>query len=387
MEIEQLQRWRLILGKEAESKLGEFGQISLNEEERLIDQALAAIYDNTSGYFDNNKTGKNGGKGGSSPMILKWLGDVRTLFSQEVVSIIQKDAIERKGLKELLFEPETMKKLTPNIQMVATLLMLKNQIPERTKETARELVRSVVEEIKRKLESSINSAVSGVLNRKEHSNIPSASSIDWKKSIEYNLKNYNNEYKKIIPERFYFFEKVRRDNNWTIILDIDQSGSMAESVIYSSVAGAIFSSIPAFRTRVVAFDTQIVDLTEQCLEDPVDMLFGIQLGGGTDINKSVAYCQEFITEPTQTIFFLITDLFEGGNSAQLLQRLEFMKESGVKVICMSALSDSGQPSYDENMARKLAKIGITAFACTPNMLPDILEQALKGGEITIPKQI
>ena len=377
---EQLQRWRLILGAQAQDSLSNMceGGVSLSEDQRLMDEALAAIYDETEGEGG----GRGAGKGTSAPRLAKWLADVRTYFTEDVVTVIQQDAIERRGMKALLFEPEMLANVQPNVQLVGTLMSLSGQIPERTKETARMVVRSVVEDIKRRLEQKVRQAVMGALNRNEHSPIPNASSIDWKWTIGRNLKNYQPQLGRIVPERVYFYSRAQRSNNWTVIVDMDQSGSMAESVVYGAVTGSIFASLPALDTRVVAFDTEVVDLTEKCGDDPVDMLFGVQLGGGTDINKSVAYCQQFITDPARTLFFLITDLMEGGNEAQLVRRIEDMVGSGVKVICLLALSDSGVPYYDERLATKLAKLGVPCFGCTPNKLPELLEGALRGYELT-----
>ena len=377
---EQLQRWRLILGAQAQDSLSNMceGGVSLSEDQRLMDEALAAIYDETEGEGG----GRGAGKGPSAPRLAKWLADVRTYFTEDVVTVIQQDAIERRGMKALLFEPEMLANVQPNVQLVGTLMSLSGQIPERTKETARMVVRSVVEDIKRRLEQKVRQAVMGALNRNEHSPIPNASSIDWKWTIGRNLKNYQPQLGRIVPERVYFYSRAQRSNNWTVIVDMDQSGSMAESVVYGAVTGSIFASLPALDTRVVAFDTEVVDLTEKCGDDPVDMLFGVQLGGGTDINKSVAYCQQFITDPARTLFFLITDLMEGGNEAQLVRRIEDMVGSGVKVICLLALSDSGVPYYDERLATKLAKLGVPCFGCTPNKLPELLEGALRGYELT-----
>src|SRR5206468_10986173 len=183
-----------------------------------------------------------------------------------------------------------------------------------------------------------------------------SSDLDWKWTIGRNLKNFQPSLGTIVPDKVYFYSRAKRSNNWTVIVDMDQSGSMAESVVYGSVTGSIFASLPALKTRVVAFDTEVVDLTEQCGADPVDMIFGVQLGGGTDINKSVAYCEKFITDPAQTIFFLISDLIEGGNQAQLVRRLKDMVESGVRVICLLALSDSGIPTFDQHVAKKLSEV-------------------------------
>jgi len=384
---EQLKRWRLILGHHAQDALDQMaggpGGCQLASEQAGMDEALAAIYDETSGAGEN--TGKRGqrsaGLGPSAPNLAKWLGDIRNYFKEDVVTVIQNDAIEKKGLTQLLFEPEMLKNIEPNPQLVGTLMSLKGRIPERTKETARIVVRAVVDKIKRLLEQKIRQAVMGALNRNDHSPLPHAPSIDWKWTIGRNLKNYQPSLGTIIPEKVYFFSRAQRSNNWTVIVDMDQSGSMAESVVYGSVTGSIFASLPALNTRVVAFDTEIVDLTEQCGNDPVDMIFGVQLGGGTDINKSVAYCEKFITDPAQTIFFLISDLIEGGNQAQLIRRLKELVESGVRVICLLALSDSGIPTFDERVAKKLSEVGVPCFGCTPNKLPELIEGVLKKQDL------
>lgn len=375
---EDLRRWRLVLGKDSQDALQGMGGCALSAGDSELDDALAAIYDDTA---DEADTQRQAGLGKSSPRLAKWLGDIRSYFKEDVVAVIQQDAIERKGLKQLLFEPEMLKNVQPNIQLVGTLMSLSGKIPERTKETARMVVAAVVEEIKKKLEQKIRQAVLGALNRKEHSPLPNANSIDWKWTIGRNLKNYNVGLKTIIPERVYFFSRAQRSNNWTVIVDMDQSGSMAASVVYGAVCGSIFASLPALDTHVVAFDTEVVDLTEKCGNDPVAMLFGVQLGGGTDINKSVAYCERFIQEPKQTLFILITDLFEGGNQAQLVRRLGEMVESGVRAICLLALSDSGVPCYDENLAKKLSAMGIPCFGCTPQHLPELLDGALRGANL------
>lgn len=380
---ELLKRWRLILGKTVQDQMDEYSALGLelNKEETMMDEALAAIYDNTEKHEGKSSQGRIAGLGPSAPNVAKWLGDIRSLFSQDVVSVIQSDAIERKGLTQLLFEPETLKNVKPDIEMVATLMSLRGKIPEKTKDTARQVVKAVVDEVKKILENDIRRAVAGVLNRREHSPIPNVSSIDWKHTINRNLKNYNKDMKTIIPERFYFFSKAKRTNNWNVILDMDQSGSMAESIIYGSILGSVIASIPALNTRIVAFDTEVVDLSQEYGNDPVDMLFGIQLGGGTDINKSVAYCQQFITEPSKTLFFLLTDLYEGGNQSGLIKRISDMHEAGVRVVVLLALSDRGRPTYDENLAKRISQIGVPCFACTPKLLPQLLEGALKGNDL------
>ena len=306
---------------------------------------------------------------------------MRALFDREIVTVIQSDAIERRGLRQLLFEPELLQNLEPDIGLASTLMTLRDQIPKRSKESVRAFIKKIVEEINRMLENDIRRAVTAALNRRAHSPLPSAAALDYKLTIERNLKNYNPDLKTILPERFFFFDRSNRTNNWTVILDIDQSGSMGESVIFSSIMACILASMNAIKTRIVAFDTSITDLTEKS-DDPVDLLYGIQLGGGTDINRSVAYCQQFIEQPAKTLFFLISDLDEGGNQASLLRRLEDMKASGVTVISLLAVSDSGSPYYSAHMAQRVSALGIPCFACTPQLLPQLLEAALKGHDLT-----
>jgi hypothetical protein len=390
---DQIRRWRLILGAAAEQNLQRAipRGFQLSDEDLLMDEALAAIYDGTpdggtGADLGGNSAGsrskaRSAGLGSSSPKLAKWLGDVRNFFPPDIVSIIQADAVERKGLTQLLFEPELLSQVKPDIGMVATLMTLRGQIPERTKETARALVREVVDDIMKRLEQDLTRAVTGALNRRQHSPLPSISGLDWATTIRKNLKHYDRERQLIIPEKVYFFDRARKSKEWTVILDIDQSGSMANSVIYASLVGSIFASMPSLDTRVVAFDTEVVDLSEQCADDPVDMLFGIQLGGGTDINKSLIYCEPFITEPKKTIFILVSDLYEGGNRTEMIRRLREMHESGVKTICLLALSDDGVPSYDESVAKKLAQYGIPCFGCTPDRLPELIEGALKGMDL------
>lgn len=382
-ELERIKRWRLILGTESNQQFAAMnGQqaVSLSEEQALMDQALAAIYNRSeSGGFGS---GRGAGNGPSNPQISRWLGDVRTLFEKDLVTVIQSDAMERCGLRQLLFEPELLEHVEPDISLASAILMLKDQIPQRSKESVRAFIAKIVEEINKLLEADIRQAVTSAVNRRMHSPIPSASAMDFPLTIRRNLKNYNPELGTIVPEHFYFFDRTTTapSKQWTIILDVDQSGSMGESVIYSSIMSCILASMAAIRTHIVAFDTKVVDLTEKC-EDPVDLLFGFQLGGGTNIDQSVAYCQKFVENPAKTLFFLITDLEEGGNRASLLRRLKELKESGVTVACLLAIADGGKPYYDAQMAERVASLSIPCFACSPQMLPTLLERALKGQDL------
>ena len=372
---ETLKRWRLILGAEAQSRLESYGGAPLSAEDLLMDSALAEIYG--SGGDSGSSGGKTAGHGRSKPQLTRWLGDLRSLFAPMEVQIIQRDAIERKGLKQLLFEPEMLETLEPDLSTAAMLLTLKDQVPKHAKEQARAYIRKIVEEINRRLEDDIRRAVTASLNRRAHSPIPSAAALDFRLTVRRNLHHYDTERKILLPEKFYFFERTSKSAARTVILDIDQSGSMGESAIYSGVMGCILAGIRAVKTHIVAFDTAVTDLTPLCT-DPVDLLYGIQLGGGTDINKSVAYCETLITEPAKTVLFLVTDLYEGGNRAALERRLADLKESGVQINVILAISDSGSPCYDSTFAGKLAGYGIPCFACPPDRLPEMLQSALNG---------
>lgn len=374
-QTEQLSRWRLILGTETEESFSGMGGGGLSREELLMDAALGAIYGGPGESFGGS--GGGGGKGPSSPLISKWLGDLRSLFDPETVAVVQNDAIERKGLKQLLLEPELLDTLEPDLNLASTLLMLKDQIPKKSKESARAFIRKIVEEINRLLENDMRRAVTAALNRRAHSPLPSAAALDFPYTIRRNLKNYNKELGAILPERVWFFDRSSRVNRWHVILDIDQSGSMGQSILYSSVMACVLASMSAVRTSVVAFDTQIMDLTPLCA-DPVDLLFGFQMGGGTDIAKSIAYCQGLVESPARTLFFLISDLDEGGNRAALLRRLEELKASGVTAVVLLAIADGGKPYYDAQTAQRVAAMDIPCFACAPEKLPELLERALTG---------
>lgn len=345
-------------------------------------QMLAGLDNSLSFIYDSAQKGAS--LDASAPYVPKnlaeWLQNIRRFFPKETVALVQKDAIERKGLKNLLFEPETMPLLEKNVELVATLLQYKHFIPDKAREMARQLVGEIVEEIRKKLENEVRQAVIGALTRNRHSVIPVYRNIDWDRTIRRNLKHYNQELKSIIPERFYFWANQLKLYEWRIIVLVDQSGSMGTSIVYSSIMGAIFASINVLKTHLIFFDTEIVDMTPN-LNDPVDILFGARLGGGTDIARAVSYAAELVENPEKTILLLITDLYEGGSQERLLRRLEGLVESHVKTLCLLALTDDGNASYDRVMAKKVAATGVHAFGCTPKKLVTIIERIMKGQRI------
>src|SRR5882724_5376457 len=336
---ERARRWRLILGADNDGT-----GVSLSGSDTAIDQALDWLYNRG----DDGDRDPRGGMGASSPKIARWLGDIRSYFPSSVVRVMQQDAMERLNLKQMLLELELLQSVEPDVHLVATLMSLKNLLPGKTRETARIVVRRVVEELERKLAAPMRQAVIGSLHRATRNRRPRHSEIDWHRTIRANLKHYQSEYKTIVPEtRIGYGRKTAALRD--IILCVDQSGSMASSVVYAGVFAAVLASLPAVRTRMVVFDTAVVDLTP-LLDDPVEVLFGTQLGGGTDINRALAYCQPLVQNPQDTIFILISDLYEGGNQQEMIQRATAMVASGVQMIALLALSDSGAPSFDHRIA-------------------------------------
>ncbi|MCM8527347.1 MAG: VWA domain-containing protein [Lentisphaeraceae bacterium] len=380
MSDELLQRWRLILGKNSQESLQNSGEASLKSEQKKLDDALGTLYENSSLPKRKKKTDAYADLSESAPNLAKWLADIREFFPEDIVSVIQKDAINRRGLDQLLYEPELLKELEPDLNLVGILMCLKEHVPEASKEAIREIVKRVVEKIKESLAEEVRRSVSGAVNRFRESHNSQLKNLNWKKTIEKNLKHWQSDSKKIVPEKVFFHSNSQKTNNWTVIVNLDQSGSMAESVIYGAVMGSIFASLPALETRVVAFDTSVVDLTEECGDDPVDMLLGIQLGGGTHINKAIQYSEQFIHTPSQTIFILISDLFEAGNENAMLNRVRNLSEAGVKFICLLSLSDSGIPFYNSNIAQQLNDFGVPCFGCSPDKIPELIRKALNGSD-------
>ncbi|MFC4113752.1 VWA domain-containing protein [Nonomuraea zeae] len=366
---ERMRRWRLVLGGGDADGTG----CGLEGMDVRMDAALAAVYD--------DRDGRQGGLGASAPRVARWLGDIRTYFPATVVQVMQKDAIEKLNLTRLLLEPEMLEAVEPDVHLVGTLLALNKVMPDQARESARALVRKVVQELERRLAQKTRAAVTGALDRSARTHRPKrVADIDWDRTIRANLKNYLPEKNTVVPSRLVGYARRQRSVQREVVLCIDQSGSMAASVVYSSVFGAVLASMRSLKTSLVVFDTSVVDLTDQ-LHDPVELLFGTQLGGGTDINRAIAYSQGLITRPANSIFILISDLYEGGVRQEMLRRVAAMTEAGVQVIVLLALSDEGAPFYDHENAAALAAMGVPAFACTPDAFPDLMAAAIERRDI------
>ena len=374
---DKLVKWRLILGKQSDLSVNdpEEGQEEspmqrLSPQQQGMDNVLDALYD----------TDRTGGLGSSSPNINRWLGDIRKYFPSSMVQVMQKDALERLNMSQMLLQPETLEAMQPDVNLVATLLALNKVMPQKTRETARIVVRKVVEDLEKRLSQSLREAIRGALNRAVRNRRPKYNEIDWNQTIRINLKNYQEDLKTVIPERL-----IGRGHKGqalrNVILLVDESGSMAASVVYSSIFGAVMASLKSVKTHFVVFDTEVVDLTND-LKDPVDLLFGTQLGGGTDIGKALTYTEGLIQSPSDTILILISDLFEGGNQSEMLRKATAIRQSGVTFITLLALSDEGRPTFDKSIASKFAALDIPSFACSPDKFPALMAAAINKQDLT-----
>ncbi len=395
---ERLRRWRLVLGGDPDGT-----GCKLGGEDAKMDAALEALYGDKGqdgqgrpgrgrGKFQYKPGGKAGkredgedgerrpSKEGSQPDIARWLGDIREYFPSSVVQVMQRDAIDRLDMKELLLEPELLDQIEPDVHLVADLISLSKVMPSKTRESARLVVRKVTEELTKRLRNPTQQAIMGKLNRAVRNYRPRLNEIDWGRTIRRNLKHYQQDYRTIIPETLIGYGRKRsalRD----IILCVDQSGSMGSSVVYSSIFGAVLASLPALKTHMVVYDTAVVDLTSE-LQDPVDLLFGTMLGGGNDGPRALRYCNGLISRPQESVFVLISDLYEtDADERKMLQQISTWQSAGVTVVVLLALSDRGAPSYKSSFASSLADLGIPAFACTPDLFPELMAAAINREDI------
>ncbi|MBL8471810.1 MAG: VWA domain-containing protein [Rhodocyclaceae bacterium] len=368
--MKPLHRWRLVLGKYAGRHLAPQG---LQGQAGRMDQALDYLYGREyrgRGLRDDGGTDAERGPGSldaSQLTLVTWLGEVRELFPRDTVEVIEKHALERYGLTGLLTDPHTLERLAPNQELLRSLLMLKNSLHGEVLQVARRIIRQVVEEIRRKLEAEVRRTLAGRLNRLRHSPLAVAQNFDPLGTLRKNLKHYDRERRRLVVEQIKFFERNTRRLPWDIILCIDQSGSMADSVIHSAVMAGILAALPAFRVKIVVFDTSIVDLSEYA-DDPVEMLMRVQLGGGTHIARAVRYCAQQVENPQRTVLVLVTDFCEGAPPGELVRAVRELAEARVKLLGLAALDSQAFPVYDRQMAERLAACGMEVAALTPQKL-------------------
>lgn len=382
---ERRRRWRLVLGAagdggdgggEGESIAAGFTAAALAGADARMDAAMAAVYD----AAPRRGRQRAGGLGSSAPSVARWLGDIRRYFPTSVVQVMQRDAIERLDLQQLILEPELLGALEPDVHLASLLVELNELLPDETRATARAIVRSIVEQLERRFGTRTRDAVDGALASAQRTHRPRPVDIDWLRTIEANLRHYLPEQRTVVPERLVGRARRRRGLQREVIVAIDQSASMSDSVVYASMFAAVLGSMSSLRTSVVAFDTAVADLTP-LLHDPVDLVFGVQLGGGTDIATAMAYCRQLVTSPADTVVVLVSDLYEGGSASLLVERMAEFVRAGATVVVLLALSDNGAPAYDHAMAASLAEVGVVSLACTPDAFPDLFAAAVEGRDV------
>jgi Mg-chelatase subunit ChlD len=370
-ESERLRRWRMVLGGGEADGTG----AGLRGDDVRVDAALGALYDRTAA--SGRGAGRSGGLSRSAPSVARWLGDIRRYFPTPVVQVLQRDAVDRLDLRQLLLEPELLGELEPDFHLVTLLVELNRALPEETRATARQVVATVLGRLEAQLADRTRQAVHGALARQNRTHRPRPADIDWARTIHANLRHWLPEQRTVVPEHLIGFGRHQRSLARDVIIAVDQSGSMAGSVVYASLFACVLARLRALRTSLVVFDTAVADLTH-LLDDPVDVVFGVQLGGGTDIGAALGYCRQLVTRPRQTVFVLISDLFEGGHPDAMRSRVAELVRDGVTVLVLLALDDEGVPAHDHHEAAALAAVGASVLACTPDAFPDVLGAALEG---------
>lgn len=371
----QLNRWRLILGSYSRNQIGFGDGASLENGISCMDleEALDFLYHREQG----EDVRRQGGTEASRLTAATWITRIRKLFPKETVEILERHALDRYGMTELLTDREVLEKLEPNQELLKTILQLKHLMKGDVLDTARRIVKQVAEEIAKKLNQDIRKSLLGKVDRNSSSPVRSIRNLDIQKTIRKNLKHYDRENNRLLLEQVYFNGRTRKYSQWRVVIAVDESGSMLDSVIHSAVMAGIFAKLPMLDTKLVIFDTQVVDLSSH-LEDPVATLMSIQLGGGTFITGALQYCETLIDHPHRTMVVLVSDLCEGGSVSALLGVSRGIIESGAKLICLTALDMEANPVYDRHTAQKLADLGAHVGAMTPEALGDFMGKIMNG---------
>jgi len=376
MSNDAARRLRLMLGAFADPPL----QNPLNGQQNLedMDQHLGYLYDRAYSKGRGMRKERGAGLGASSLTTPDWLAHVRDLFPKECLEVVERDAIQRFDMTELITDPDTLATIEPSEEVLKLLVQFRSQIPDEARGEARRIIDAVVKDLHRKLATTMRSALTGALDRSRKSRLKIAANLDPLATLKANLKNYDPETKVLGVEKLVFHARKRRHADWNVIMLLDQSGSMLDSVVYAAVMGGIFASLPEINFQLLAFDTQVVDMSALA-HDPVEVLFSVQLGGGTLIQNAVAHAQKLVREPRRTLVVVLSDFYEGGPPEGLYARVKELVESGVKVLGLAALGSDGDPDYDRQVAKQLVALGMPVAAMTPTKLAEWIAGHVRGG--------
>ncbi len=368
----QLARWRLVLGKDAEAhNIGCGGDAACQRVESLV------------GFlFDDRTPGGGGGQGGERsgggpaghPLTVpEWVDAVNELFPHQAKEVMQRELIRRRGIDQLLESPELLEKVEPNVDLAKTIMTHRDLLTPKTRVLARKIIEKVVQQLKERMQLQVEQSITGAIRRDKHSPRAVYRNLDLTTTIRRNLKNYDRNLQRLLVDRLYFYAAERKKRPWHIIVAVDQSGSMLDS----SIMASIFYELPSVRTSLFLFDTEIADLSDM-VGQPVDVLLSVQLGGGTDIAKAVAYAEQITREPARTIVVLITDFYEGGSENDLVNKIGEMSQAGIRLIGLGALGYDARPDYNKATAKRCRKAGMDILVCTPEKLAECMAQIIVG---------
>ena len=368
MDASNLNKWRLILGKYSDNQIG-FKEEASSLNYMDMDELLDYLYSREYGEEDGVRRERKGSFDPSNLTVPSWITKIREVFPKETVEILEKHALDKYELTELLTDKEVLEKLEPNKELLKNILQMKHLMKGEILETAKQIVKKVADDITKKLESDVKKAIVGRVNKNKSSLIKSSRNIDYKRTIKTNLKNFDTEENGLVVDKVYFNDRVKKYNPWNVIIAVDESGSMLDSVIHSAIMAGIFSKLPMLKTNLVIFDTEVVDLSGY-IDEPVETLMSVQLGGGTNITKALQYCETLIENPHRTMVILVTDLYEGYGYGNMYATAKSIIESGAKLIVLTALDMEATPIYDKNAAQKMASLGAEVGAMTPGGLSE-----------------
>lgn len=365
-----LARWRLVLGKVAEPDCG-----AATGDDGARDAALEWLYGRDE-ELEERGIRREAGLGPSKLSVPAWINDVHRLFPKETIERLERDAVEKFHIHEVVTSPEVLERVEPNPALLRAVLLTKHLMNEKVLAMARELVRKVVAELVRKLAREVRLAFAGTRAR-QRSRRKRALDFDPRGTIRANLRHVDARTGRLVIREPLFWSRRRKTTDrWQVVVLVDQSGSMVSSVIHAAVTAACLWGLPAIKTHLVAFDTEVVDLTRDAV-DPVEILMRVQLGGGTDIAKAVRYAEGLVENPRRTMVVLVSDLCEGGDSDSLVRSVKRMREQGVRFVALAALDEEAEPTYDRDLGKRLVDVGAFVGAMTPSQLVQALQEVLR----------
>ena len=374
-----VRRWRMVLGRYAQSALPR------HPEDAGLDGTLGYLYDREyterghrlgdSGAANRDGAGRGGGLEASALRAIDWLDGARRLFPASTIERLERDALTRYGLSDLLADPDAVDSIRTSPELGAALLRIKGTISPALADGLRTLIARIVADVLERLRRPMTTALTGARQRHRRSPHASSRNFDWRRTIAANLGHADPRTGRLLVEEVRFMSRQRRHNvAWDIIIVVDQSASMSSSLLHSAVMASILAALPGMSVRLILFDTSVVDVSH-LVHDPVEILMTSQLGGGTDIANAVGYAAAQVTQPTRTVLALVSDFEEGGSVSSLVTRVRGLADSGVTMLGLASLTDDGAPWFDRTVADKLAAVGMRIAAMTPDRFADWLAEA------------